>query len=267
MEQPFLFDRPSYHFSVDDVFDCLIEIADRRLAVFRHPFFQFLEHLHEDFDARIDLYLFYQKKIDGKLRTLKDIPEEVRATLNACAWMRFGPHALDYETAPYSQTPEEQVETFQRIYSEISRIAGESRFSQYVRLHYFSESYELSDFFQKAGVKALFTTDKAAVTHRMPAGVKLDLGAKGFAQFQGMHFIRTHWRAEQLAEAHAPPDACARVVTDALARFQSVVFFSHEDAIARPEVRRHIRSTFRTLQELHIPSIYDDPDRSVPRGC
>jgi hypothetical protein len=255
MDKSFLFDRPSYHFSVDDVFDCLIDIADQRLPVFRHPFFQFLEQLHEEFNATIDLYLFYQKKSGGRLRTLKDIPADVRETFKECSWLRFGPHALEYETAPYSQTPDEQCQTFQRIYSEITRIAGKSRFSEYVRLHYFSESYELADFFQSVGVKALFTTDKPSVTYRMPDEVKTDLSTRGFAKFQGLSFIRTQLRAEHLADAHVTPDALSQLVTVTLAKYRSVVFFSHEEAIAHPEVRQQIRSAFRTLQAFNIPSV------------
>jgi hypothetical protein len=255
MDKSFLFDRPSYHFSVDDVFDCLIDIADRRLPVFRHPFFQFLEQLHEEFNATIDLYLFYQKIRDGRLRTLKDIPADVRETFNACSWLRFGPHALDFETAPHSQTPDEQRETFQSIYSEIARIAGKSRFSEYVRLHYFSESYELADFFQSVGVKALFTTDKPSITYRMSDAVKTGLSTRGFAKFQGLSFIRTQLRAEHVADAYMTPDALSQLVIATLAKYRSVVFFSHEEAIARPDVRLNIRSTFRTLHAFNIPSV------------
>lgn len=255
MEKRFLFDRPSYHFSVDDVFDCLIDITDQRLAVFRHPFFQFLEQLHEEFNATVDLYLFYQKKRDGRLRTLRDIPPDVRETFDQCSWLRFGPHALDFETAPYSQTPDEQRKTFQRIYSEIARIAGASHFSEYVRLHYFSESYELADFFQSVGVQALLTTDKPSITYRMPGQVHTDLRTRGFSKFQGLSFIRTHLRAEHLADAHVTRDALSQLVTATLSQYRSVVFFSHEEAITRPDVRQHIRAIFRTLHELHIPSV------------
>ena len=32
---------PFYHFSVDDVFEALIEITDKGIDVFEHPFFLF----------------------------------------------------------------------------------------------------------------------------------------------------------------------------------------------------------------------------------
>ena len=38
---------PFYHFSVDDVFESLIEITDKGIEVFEHPFFSFLKELHD----------------------------------------------------------------------------------------------------------------------------------------------------------------------------------------------------------------------------
>jgi hypothetical protein len=251
------FDHPCYHFSVDDVFDSLIEITDNRIPVFSHPFFKFLEELHDEFGLNVDLYLFYQKRIDGKLRTLKEIPEFFRAPLKDrdITWLRFGPHALDDETAPYSQIPEEQLETFQKIYSEIARISDESQLSKYVRLHYFSESYEAADFFISMGVKALFTTDKESFSYRMPDRVKKDLKDKGIAEFNGIHFIRSQFRAENFANDGLTENDVHSVFTAALSKYPSVIFFSHEYEFVRPDVRSQIVSALKILKGLNTTSV------------
>jgi len=73
--------KPFYHFSVDDVFNALIEISDRKIDVFEHPFFAFLKELHDEFDTNIDLYVFFQRKINGKLRTLRDVSGSIKQEL------------------------------------------------------------------------------------------------------------------------------------------------------------------------------------------
>ena len=115
-------DQQRYHFSVDDVFDSLIEVTDRGILLYEHPFFAMLWEMWQKHGLITGLHLFYQKELDGRLRTLKDvrdISEELR-----CGWLMFGPHALDPLTPPYSQSVEEQKIVFDNTYQQIKRFAG-----------------------------------------------------------------------------------------------------------------------------------------------
>src|SRR3989344_6053267 len=105
--------KNSYHFSVDDVFDSLIEVSDKKIPLFDQPFFKFLQNIHEEFDANIGLYLFYQKKIKDNHRTLKDVTN-LKSLLKKEDWLFFAPHALEYETPPYAQSIDEQIDTFEK---------------------------------------------------------------------------------------------------------------------------------------------------------
>ena len=62
-----------YHFSVDDVFECLIEVTDKDMPLFEHPFFKLLKEMHNLYDISVGLNLFYEKEIGGIVRSLKEV--------------------------------------------------------------------------------------------------------------------------------------------------------------------------------------------------
>ena len=245
---------PFYHFSVDDVFESLIEITDKKIEVFDHPFFSFLRELHDEFDVKVDLYLFFQKKIDGRLRTLKEVSNSLKQILNDNSWIKFGPHALDQETSPYSQTPGEQINTFNNIYNEIYRFSGKENISKWVRLHRFSESYELKDYFHSHGVEALFTTDKDRITTRMPDSINESLKLTGFAEYNGLKFIRSHIRTENLANDGIKKEELDELIKKYLNKHNHICFFTHEYEIPRDEVKFITKELIKELYNKKIPS-------------
>ncbi|PIO08352.1 hypothetical protein COU59_01865 [Candidatus Pacearchaeota archaeon CG10_big_fil_rev_8_21_14_0_10_34_12] len=245
--------NPFYHFSVDDVFDSLIEITDKKMNVFRHPFFSFLKGLHDEFGTNVDLYLFFQKIIDGKLRTLKDVSSSLKSTFEANPWIRFGPHALDYETPPYTQTPDEQIEVFNKTYNEIYRFSGEKNLSKWVRLHYFSESYELADYFHFKGIESLFTTDKDRITTRMPE-INDILMSRGFTDYNGLRFIRSHVRAENLGNEDISTEELKKLIESYIEEHRFISFFTHEYEILREDVRSITKDAISHLHAMKIPS-------------
>ena len=217
-----------YHFSIDDIFDSLIEVTDSNIALFEHPFFAFLQSLHVDYAISVELYLFYQKMLNGRLRNLSQVSSRLNKYFISAPWLRLGPHALDYDTAPYIQSPAEQRKTFNAIYEEIARFAGSNNMSRWLRLHYFSESYELVAYWQSKGVDTLLLTDKPAVAYCLPNKEKETLANSGFAKYQGLNLRRSHERMENLvAEALVGSELQARLAIH-LNKHGYLVLFSHE---------------------------------------
>lgn len=243
-----------YHFSVDDVFDSLIEVSDRKQKLFDNPFFSYLKKLNETFGTQVDLYLFFQKKINGRLRTLGDVSDSVRREFEKNPWIRFGPHALDYGTAPYNQSPEEQVKIYDKIYNEIYRFSGRKNLSGWVRLHYFSESYELRNYFKEKGVEAIFTTDKDRITTRMPE-VNEELKEKGFSYYKGLGLIRSQIRIENLANKKVSKEELKEIVKDHFQKYSHLILFTHEYELERKEVREITRDVLKILSKKNIKSI------------
>lgn len=229
--------KPFYHFSVDDVIKALIEVSDRKIPLFEHQFFGFLKELHDKYGTNVDLYLFYEVEINGETRTLRDVPLDLKKTFDKNPWIRFGPHALNDATKPHTQTPDKQMEIFNLIYKEIDRFAGEDKRSTLVRLHYFSESYELADYFKKNGVEALFTTDKDALSYRMPEEVKESLRETGVAEYNGIGFIRTNFRAENFANDNVKISDVTKIVDGLIKKQDFVSILTHEYELSREEVK------------------------------
>ncbi len=246
---------PWYHFSIDDMFDVLIEVTDKNMPLFQHPLMALLKEMHDRYGMHVDLELFYQKEIDGFVRTLKEVRSLREELLAAGDWIHFGPHALDYQTAPFEQSPEDQKKVFDDIYREIDRFAGSDMHGQWVRLHFYSESFELGEYFRGHGVTALLSTDRAAGSHRMSDEVKKLLPEQGCAQFQGTNFIRTQFRVEEFTNTRLTEEAIEKLFKDAIERFGYIIIYSHEYEYARAEVRAMMRRTMAMLHKLNIPSI------------
>ena len=64
---------PWYHFSIDDVFDSLIEVTVKNIPLFKHPFFSLMKEVHDKYGTQVDLELFWEREIDGTLYTLADV--------------------------------------------------------------------------------------------------------------------------------------------------------------------------------------------------
>lgn len=235
LPQPTL-SKSLYHFSVDDVLDSLLE-ASKEKSIFDHWFFKYFKSLHDELGFNLDLYLFYEKEIDGKKYTLKDINESIKKELKENAWIRFGPHALNYETAPYNQSIEDLINTFDLIYTQIERFAGKKAFSHYVRLHFYSEMHELADYFKKFGVKALFSTEKEPVSYRLPESVKKILSELGQVEYEGISFIRTMFRTEYLVDDKVPLKKLKVKFDEKIEKNQLIVFYVHELELKRKSVQ------------------------------
>lgn len=232
--------EPSYHFSVDDVFGALVEAA-ALASVFEHPLFALLREAHARFGTETDLYLFHARDCDGVRQTLASVPSRLRAELEPLAWLRLGPHALDAATPPYAQPVADQEAVFAATFAAIDRFAGPARRSVGLRLHYFSEAYEAAPRLLYEGVRALFLTDRDAVSYRLPPEARATLAETGRVAHAGLELLRSHARVEDL-----DPAIEARA-DDALARHGYFALFTHERELARPEVRAHL---FRTLEHV-----------------
>jgi hypothetical protein len=249
------YSNPFYHFSIDDVIDSLIEVSDCSDGIFSQPFFNFLNVIHKKYNTNIDLYCFYQKNITNTPITLNDISDKHKEIFSKNTWLRFGPHALDTETAPYSQTPKQQIQLFDSIYKEIERFSGTSSKCELIRLHFFTESYELSDYFHSKKVHSLFTTDKPAISHRMNDHVKSELKNRGHATFNGIDFIRSHFRIETIIEQNLSNKEIIDLLEYYLSTYGFVIFLTHEYELVRPEIKNTIEFILNYLYQHNVKSI------------
>lgn len=243
-----------YHFSIDDVFDSLIDATDRGIPLFEQPMFALLKEMHDTYGTHVGLNLFFQKEIDGKIRSLTEVRDLHAELITGGGWLKFAPHALDFDTAPYDQQPSEQIKTFDCIYDEIDRFAGKEFYARWIRLHYYSESYELAAYFTSRGVQALFSTDRPVGSHRMPDDIKKALSTVGCATYQGMNFIRTQFRIEFFVDQKLESDAIRKLIQHSLDIYGYIIIYTHEYEFSRPEIQDMIRLTFQILSDSSLVS-------------
>ena len=247
--------RPFYHFSIDDVIDSLIEVSDSSDDLFSHYFFQFLDNIHKKYNTNIDLYCFYQKIINNNMRTLNDISEKYKEIFVNNPWLRFGPHALDYDSPPYDQTPQQQIQIYDLIYDEIKRFSGNISKCELLRLHFFTESYELSSYFKTKNVHSLFTTDKPAIAYRLNDDIKSELDLKGIVKFNEIQFIRSHFRIETLVNENFSESKISELIDNCLFNHGFVSFLTHERELINPKIQQTIEFVLDYLNKKNITSI------------
>lgn len=248
-----------YHFSVDDVFDSLLRLSDWELDVTGDPVLALCRELGLE-GCVTDLYLFRRMQgADGRWRRLDEITERAGEALAACPDLRFGPHAEDYATAPHAQAPAALRDTVEGLLEAIARFAPPAARARWLRLHYFSECFELAPLLASHGVKALLTTDKPAVAYRLDDAHRRVLAATGRADLvvEGapLAMIRSHLRLESfVAEADDAPRFQARIDA-ALDMHGFVTLFTHEVDLADARVRRLARTAVAHLLRRGVPAV------------
>ncbi|MFN0056867.1 MAG: hypothetical protein ACKVX7_00290 [Planctomycetota bacterium] len=229
------------HVSVDDVFGALVEASDSGAPLFAHPFFARLNELHDRYGCPIDLYLFFRGHVDGNLRNLAQVSSRLKRDFDAARWLRLGPHALDYHTAPYAQPADELRAVLVDIYREIDRFAGVGSRSKWLRLHYFSEAFEQASYLDSQGVTTLLLTDKDAVSYRLPMAQKLELERRGRVRYADLDLVRSTRRLEHFAAVGASDPEVLQILTEKLRQEGRLALFTHEHDLAKPRVEELLR--------------------------
>lgn len=125
----------NFCFTVDDnirAFEALaVEGAE---SLFDHPYFAMLRRLHEAFDLKVQLNMFYQK--DGF--TLADMPDRYRAEFAAVSdWLKLSFHSKDETRRPYEASGYDEVfSDCAAVQREILRFAGEKSLAKTTTIHF-----------------------------------------------------------------------------------------------------------------------------------
>lgn len=195
-----------------------------------------LDRLYAGSHLPIDMYVFWRGHVGNERRTLRQLAAPLAEQLAARPWLRVGPHGLDHATPPYLMDPAAQQQVFTDIYTELERLTTPHQRARNVRLHCFSESFALADWWRTRGVEALLLTDRPAVAYHLDARSRAELAERGETMVNGMRAYRTHERIEDLAQLQLDDRELAARLDAHLQRHGRLVLCSHEADLARPEV-------------------------------
>ncbi len=258
-----------YHFSVDDVLDCLLSLTPNTRSLSECELINYFRELHNEFGAQVDFYTFLQHPQHAATRrqpngqsngddakpsptSLTDLPASLAPLFRKLPWLRLGPHALDRDTPPHAQSLKDQANFLEDTYREIVRFASSNSVSPWVRLHYFSECYEQAPVLNRFGTRGLFTTDKPAISYRLPNPQVEQLRKQGRTSYNELDFMRSHVRVENLAD-HTLTDRALWAELEGLTdHAECAVIFTHEYELVRPEVREMTKRIFRWLTQKNV---------------
>ena len=162
-----------------------------------------------------------------------------------------------YDVPPHRQAPAEQIETFDETYREIERFAGPGKTTGFVRLHFFSETYEVASYFLRMGVHTLMLTDKPAVAYRLDEIKRGQLAGNGSLKHEGLCLLQSHFRMENFVSEDVDDSRCA-VYRSTVARRGYVSLFTHEIDLTRAEVLA------KTQQSICWASAIAKPAGAIP---
>ena len=236
-----------FHFSVDDVFESLIEISDSNKRLRDHWFFSYLYEIYKKYNIKIAVYLFYEQKINNRLRNLTQV-KNIKKHLSE-NWLYFGAHALNYNNPPHKLSLQLQKRHMNQIYKEIIRFAGKKYLARKVRLHEYSECYELKNELKKYKVESLFATDRKTATYRMLNQNRRELLDRGHTTFKGMNFIRTDFRVENMITKSK--DINIKKIKNVMKNKNFLTIYTHEYELKKKICRNNFLNTLNNLIKIY----------------
>ena len=125
----------NFCFTVDDNIRAFKAVAEAGAqSLFDHPYFAMLRRLHEAFDLKVQLNMFYQR---GEF-ALSDMPDRYRAEFSSVSdWLKLSFHSKDETRRPYEASGYDEVfADCAAVQREILRFAGEKSLAKTTTIHF-----------------------------------------------------------------------------------------------------------------------------------
>ena len=181
----------TFCFTVDDNIRFLKELAGSQArSIFDHPYPALYRQLHEKYNLKVQLNLFYE--MPGF--NLSQMPDRFRKEFSANAhWLKLSFHSRLENVEPYRDSGYEEVfSDCAAVHREILRFAGKESLGKTTTIHYCKATEEglraLRDQ-QVQGLLGLFGTDEAPrESYSLPEADGAHLRRGEILHRQGMHF-------------------------------------------------------------------------------
>lgn len=231
---------PRLHLSVDDVADCLRDLAEGGYATpWAQPVLGDLLRLHEASGAVVSLYAFLRAG-DWHLGRLPDRHRDAFAA--AAPWLRFGFHGRD-EATDYGVggVPVAAARAhYRRFAAEVARFAGVASLDRFPRVHRFRGRRGAVRAWrdQPQGVRGLLTADdERAEVYHLDAELRRRLArdAAAWDEREGLALAASLRRPEAETDVAGALDRA--VAAGRAEGGRPLCLFTHEPFLADPVVR------------------------------
>lgn len=266
---------PRLHLSVDDVVDCLRDLAEGSYPdPWAQPTLANLHRLHVETGAVVSLYAFVRAE-GWHLGRMPDRHQDAFAA--AAPWLRFGFHGLDQDVdygaggVPVASARAHH----RRFVAEVARFAGAASIDRFPRVHRFRGRRGAVRAWREAshGVLGLLTADddRAEVYH-LDAVLRRRVVVEGaaFDAAEAVALLASLPRLEGLVDVAGRLD---RAVDDGWAeRGQPLCVFTHEPFLADTGVRRRLADALAWARRVGAGFAFPadvtwDPQASASRAA
>jgi hypothetical protein len=241
------------HFSIDDCILGLEEVFEsNNESLFDSDYYNFLMNLHNETGAIITCFLFYENKNIYGIKHHFDLSmtddrykEEFQRSNH---WLKFGIHALNWQTHMNTQTTEQVTKLVNDIYRNITKFAGEDTIAKSWRPHFYAADKDACEIMKKHGIENLFTAedDRKIVACLQPKLVKQMMKC-GFYKDEHLGFLlmRTSFRIEDPSKKL---DDLKRIVDEDIDKYGVSAFYTHEyELVKSGENYKSIRNRTQEL--------------------
>lgn len=181
----------SYSFTIDDNIRFLKEINEQRCeSLFSHPYTAMLRRLHEKFNLKIQLNLFYRL---GDF-TLSDMTDTYREEWCAASdWLKLSFHS-DYENVcPYESSDYDEVfRDCAAVNDEILRFASPSSLAKTTTVHYCKTTPDGVRALSDNGISGLLglfgTKEKPTTSYSLPESAAAEIREGKILALGGMSY-------------------------------------------------------------------------------
>ncbi|MCH5275271.1 MAG: glycosyltransferase [Lachnospiraceae bacterium] len=147
------------HISIDDATLIFQDIyLEEYESIFNNPIMGRLKELHDQYEIRVTLYVYY--RVGGF--SLWDMPLDYRSEFEENAdWLKIGFHS---DTEVFTELQEASLEDFIEAYTQvqdaIEEFAGENSLTGVLRLHYWYATEDMVKYLHTQGVEGLLCCDR-----------------------------------------------------------------------------------------------------------
>ena len=184
--------KDKFHFSIDDVFHSFFDTYSHNLKLKNHFILGDYINIMKNMDF-IHLYIVFLKKFIKEQIILKNYLniDEVQRTKMVKIWLSCNILKSSYKT---------DINIFKKDFLNFYKFINYKKlFSKYLRFHYYSEIFELTNEYKKIGIEGIFTTDKKEILYRFNKEKKRLIKKFGYFSNDEINFIKTQFRIENFS--------------------------------------------------------------------
>lgn len=252
----------NFCFTVDDNIRFLKEITQRQYkSMFEHPYLAMYRRLHEEFDLKVQLNLFYRMK-DFDLSQVSDAYyEEWKENSD---WLKLSFHSELENVRPYENSGYQEVyDDCKRVNEQIKRFASSAALASTTTVHYClltKDGVKAMEDNDVSGLLGLFgTCQKPSTSYSIEEGKAAEIRNGeilkiGKISYASIDIVLNCFSADNILEqlAHMSQRDCIRVMIHEQ-------YFYPDYHHYQPDFEKKLQATFAFLKENgYRSSFYED---------